>query len=62
MRLVGLRAFYPPPRSSQPGSGHGIYPYGLRDIAIIRPNHVWTADICYIYMVKGFVFQIAIMD
>ncbi len=32
MRLMDLRALYPRRRTSQPGTGHKIYPYLLRDI------------------------------
>ena len=40
MRQMGLRAVYPKPRTSQPGKGHTIYPYLLREQSITRPNHV----------------------
>ena len=45
MRLMGLRALYPRKRTSQPGKGHKIYPYLLRDLTIERANHVWATDI-----------------
>ena len=38
MRLMGLRALYPKPRTSIPGKGHTVYPYLLRNLAIERPN------------------------
>jgi putative transposase len=47
MRLMGLRALYPRPRTSQPGKGHTIYPYRLRDLCVERANQVWASDICY---------------
>jgi len=53
MQQMGLRAVYPKPRTSQPGKGHKIYPYRLRDLSITRPNQVWASDICYIPMAKG---------
>ena len=59
---MGLRAVYPRKKLSQPGAGHRIYPYALRDVAITRPNQVWATDICYIPMAKGFVYLVAIMD
>jgi putative transposase len=62
MRLMGLRALYPRPRTSQPGKGHKIYPYLLRGLTIDRPNQVWATDITYIPMAKGFMYLVAIMD
>ena len=62
MRRMGLQALYPRRRTSQPGKGHKIYPYLLRDLAIDHANQVWAADICYIPMAKGFMYLVAIMD
>ena len=62
MRQMGLRALYPRQRTSQPGQGHKIYPYLLRDLPIEHANHVWATDICYIPMAKGFMYLVAIMD
>ncbi len=62
MRTMGLRAIYRRPRTSKPGPGHKVYPYLLGNVAITRPNRVWTADITYIPMAKGFLYLVAIMD
>jgi putative transposase len=62
MRLMGLRALYPRRRTSQPGKGHKIYPYLLRDLTVGRANQVWATDVCYIPMAKGFMYLVAIMD
>jgi len=62
MRQMGLRALYPRPRTSQPGKGHKIYPYLLRDLRVERANQVWASDICYLPMAKGFMYLVAIMD
>jgi len=62
MRQMGLRALYPRQRTSQPGKGHKIYPYLLRELSIERANQVWATDICYIPMAKGFMYLMAIMD
>jgi putative transposase len=50
MRLMGIEAIYVKPRLSAAHPGHKKYPYLLRGLSIIRPNHVWAADITYIPM------------
>ena len=62
MRLMGIHAIYSRPRTSLPGKGHKIYPYLLRNLNITRPNQVWSTDITYIPMARGFVYLVAIMD
>ena len=62
MRLMGLEALHPKPRTTKPGKGHKIYPYRLRGLTIDRPNQVWAADLCYLPMAKGFMYLVAIMD
>ena len=62
MRLMDLRALYPRRRTSQPGQGHKIYPYLLRDLSIESANQVWATDITFVPMAKGFMYLVAIMD
>src|ERR687895_37788 len=62
MRLMGLEAIYPRPRTSLTHPSHKIYPYLLRDLAIIHPHQVWSTDITYIPMPQGFLYLVAIMD
>ncbi len=62
MRKMGLVAIYPKPRLSSAGKEHKVYPYLLRDVAIIRPNQVWSTDITYIRMAQGFMYLVAILD
>ena len=62
MEVMGIEAVYPRPRLSQPGQGHRIYPYLLRDVKVERVNQVWSADITYIRMAQGFLYLVAIMD
>jgi len=62
MRLMGLHAIYPKPRLSQPGEGHRIYPYLLRNLAITRPDQVWATDITYIRLQGGFIYLTVVMD
>lgn len=62
MRLMGIEAVYPKPRTSAPAHAHRIYPYLLRNITIMRPNQVWGTDITYIKMREGFCYLTAILD
>jgi putative transposase len=62
MRVMDIEAIYPKPRTSRPAVGHKIYPYLLGGIDITRPNQVWSADITYLPMSRGFAYLVAIMD
>jgi len=62
MRLMGIEAIYPRPRLSIRDKEHSIYPYLLRDLTIDHPDQVWTADITYIRLRKGFAYLVAVMD
>jgi len=52
----------PGPNTSKPHPQHKIYPYLLRGVDIIRPNQVWSTDITYIRLPRGFVYWVAIID
>lgn len=62
MRLMGLRAVYPRPRTSQAHPQHRKFPYLLKGVKIMRPNQVWAADITYIPLPQGFMYLVAVMD
>jgi len=62
MRKMGLEAIYPRPRLSLTAPGHRIYPYLLKGVEIVRPNQVWSTDITYVRLLRGFVYLVAIMD
>ena len=62
MRVMGIQSVLPKPRTSVPQPGHKIYPYLLRDFVIVRPNQVWSTDITYIPMNRGFMYLVAILD
>jgi putative transposase len=61
MRLMGLEALGPKPKTSRPAAQHRIYPYLLRGLATDRPNQVWAADITYIPMARGFLYLVVVM-
>jgi putative transposase len=62
LRLMGLEAIYPRPRTTVPAPGHRVYPYLLRDVAVERPGHVWSADITYLPLPSGFMYLAATID
>ena len=62
LRQMGLEAIYPKPRLSMPAPGHRIYPYRLRNVAITRPDQVWSSDITYIRLRAGFIYLVAVID
>ena len=54
MRLMGLEAIYPKPSLSGKNSQNRVYPYLLREVKIERRDQVWSTDITYVPMPKGF--------
>jgi putative transposase len=62
MRKMGIAAIYQKPNLSRASKRHKIYPYLLRGVAIVRPNQVWSTDITYIRMHKGFIYLTAVLD
>jgi putative transposase len=62
LRTMGLTALFPSRNTSKPHPQHPVYPYLLRDVDVTRPNQVWSADITYIRLNKGFVYLVAIID
>jgi putative transposase len=45
MRLMGMEAIAPKPKTSEPHPEHPTYPYLLRGLTISRVNQVWASDI-----------------
>jgi len=62
MQLMGIEAIRLRRATMRPAAGHKIYPYLLRNLAITRPDQVWSSDITYIPLRGGFLYLTAIMD
>jgi putative transposase len=62
LRRLGLEAIYPKPKTSAASARQPVYPYLLRQVPIERPNQVWSTDITYIRLRRGFVYLVAIID
>ena len=63
MDLMGIASLAPrKKKTTVPAPGHKIYPYLLRNLDINRPDQVWSSDLTYIRLRRGFVFLTAVMD
>ncbi len=62
MSVMGIEAIYQKPKLSKPEPTHKIYPYLLKGVKIERPDQVWSTDITYIRMERGFIYLVAIID
>jgi len=62
LRKMGLFAVFTKQNLSKPHPEHRIYPYLLKDVEIVSPNQVWSADITYIRLAVGFAYLMAIID
>jgi putative transposase len=62
MRMMGLVGMAPGPKTTVKHPGHKIYPYLLRGVAVTKPNQVWSTDVTYIRLARGFAYLVAIID
>lgn len=62
MREMGLAGMAPGPATSKPHPQHKVYPYLLRGVAVTRPNQVWSTDVTYIRLARGFAYLVAVID
>lgn len=62
MRILRIKVIYPGKNLSKRNQAHKVYPYLLRGLAITRPNQVWSTDITYIRLRRGWVYLVAIVD
>jgi len=69
IKFMGIKALYPKPRTTISNKEHKKYPYLLREfkneknqVIIEKPNQVWSTDITYIKLDKGFAYLAAVID
>ena len=62
LREMGLWAIYPSPSTSKAALDHRIYPYLLRNVPIQAVNQVWSTDLTYVRMNRGFCYLVAVID
>jgi putative transposase len=62
MELMGIQAIYSKPRTTIPHPAHKKYPYLLRNVPVTRVGQVWSTDITYIRLERGFAYLTAVID
>jgi putative transposase len=62
MRKMGLAGMAPGPNTSRPHPEHKVYPYLLRGVLVTRSDQVWSTDITYIRLARGFAYLVAVID
>jgi putative transposase len=61
-RKMGLQTIFPKRNLSKQNHNYSVFPYLLRAVPILGPNHVWSTDITYIRLHHGWVYLTAIID
>jgi putative transposase len=62
MAVMGLEGLAPRRRTTVATAGAPAYPYLLRDRVLTRPDEVWSSDITYVPMRRGFMYLTAVID
>lgn len=62
MRQLGVAAVQPRRSTSTPHPQHRIYPYLLRNVKVLRVGQVYSSDITYIPMKRGFLYLMCVID
>ena len=62
MKIQGWRTLYCMPHTTKIDPMKYKYPYLLKDYSYEKKNQVWSIDITYIPMKKGFMYLFAIID
>lgn len=62
MGKMGIKAIYPKRNLSKSAQDNKTYPYLLGEIKVDYPNKVWSSDITYIHLRRGYIYLVAIMD
>ncbi len=54
MRSMFLAGMAPGPNTSAAHPKHKVYPYLQRGVPVVRSNQVWSMDITYVRLERGF--------
>lgn len=62
MGVMGLEGLHPRRRTTVADPDAKVYPYLLRDRVLTRVDEVWSSDITYVPMKRGFMYLTAVID
>lgn len=62
MREMGIAGICPGRNLSKASQEAHRFPYLLRNVEILCPNHVWGIDITYIRLRRGWMYLVAVLD
>lgn len=62
MRMMDIETLYPKRDLSRRNPDHKVFPYLLRQVPIVHNRQVYSTDITYIPMAKGFMYLTAVID
>ena len=62
MWKMGIIPVYPKRNLSKSAQHHKKYPYLLRGVPVTHCNQVWSIDITYIPLKRGFMYLVAVID
>jgi putative transposase len=62
MEIMGIEAVYSKPRTTIASKSHKKYPYLLRNVPINRVGQVWSTDVTYVRLERGFAYLTAVID
>ena len=62
LRELGLAAIRPGPNLSKRRAAEGVWPYLLRDVAVVRPRQVFGIDITYVRLRASWLYLVAVLD
>lgn len=62
MKIMNIQTLYPKRNLSKRHPDHQVFPYLLRNVPITHVRQVYSTDITYVPMAKGFMYLTAVID
>jgi len=62
MAILRIKVIYPALNLSKRNQEHKVFPYLLKGMNINRSNQVWSTDITYIRLRRGWTYLVAVLD